>query len=260
MRAGLVHAINNKRMKKGMKETGLVIFDEAAISKVDALIQTAETVHDISSEIKKCFTIAEIRKGLEQFFTPKIMADYVIPLMNTSGGFRTDRDPKQINRKTNKPNEPYSMEEARGCVIDALIDGVGITGNQFNIISSRHYITKEGFEAKLNKMKDLQYTIIPGIPKIMTGGAIVDMEITWCKAGGKEQKKTLPICAKLADGQGADVAVGKAMRKSRAWLFTKVTGREIGDADVEDDTKTINIKAEVITESKAQDLFNGGDK
>jgi hypothetical protein len=234
----------------------LVKFDEQAIAKVDDLINSVEVVHGIKSEIKKCITIVDIRKGLEKFFTDEVMKQYVLPLMNTSSGFRTDRDPKNIDKKTNKPFEPYPVEVVKSCIIDGFLDGVGLCGNQMNIIASRHYVTKEGFGAKLDKIPDLAYKIIPQVPKMASGGALVDMAITWQKSAGKEFKETLPICVKLADGQGADVANGKALRKARAWLFTKVTGREIADGEADDDAKTINIKAEDVT-GKANDLFKG---
>ena len=73
-----------------------------------------------------------------------------MPLMNTKVGFRTDRDGKPDKNGRVKP--PYEVATVREAIIDAAIIGLLPTGNQFNIISSTMYPTKEGYTALLKKI------------------------------------------------------------------------------------------------------------
>ena len=50
---------------------------------------------------------------------------------------------------------------------------------------------------------------------------------------GKKGEKELELAIRVNRGMGADAIIGKALRKARAWLYTTVTGQEVGDGDVE---------------------------
>jgi hypothetical protein len=228
-----------------MKETGLVKWDRKTVEVLDKAAEMGLSAASIQSKFEKAFTIAEAVSQLRAQLSPE-MVKPIMSLQNTSLGFRTD-----------KP-AGYDDITVRDCVIEATLRGLNPCGNEWNIIAGRCYITKEGFQNLLRQVPGLSYAIIPGIPHIKENGAIIEMEIRY-KYNGKESTEKLPVCVKVNTGMGADAIIGKATRKARAWLYSAITGQEIGDGDVQEDgMKT--IKAEVITESKAQDLFNGGDK
>jgi hypothetical protein len=59
---------------------------------------------------------------------------------NTPLGFRTDKE------------GGYPDHVLRDCVIMAMLDSLGFSGNQFNIIAGQYYVTKEGWSELLEQM------------------------------------------------------------------------------------------------------------
>ena len=60
-------------------------------------------------------------------------------LMNTGIGFKTDRP-------NDKCREVYSDEIIKNCVVQAIMHGLRIHGNEFNILGGNFYATKEGLD------------------------------------------------------------------------------------------------------------------
>lgn len=204
----------------------------------DVIKTLNETVISVISStgmqgFEKAFLIAEATGKLKAALTP----EYMKPIMQLQGsklGFKTDKDEEG----------GYLMEVVRNCLIEAVLTGVQPFGNQFNIIAGNCYITKEGFGYMLPKFPGLDYEIIPQLPRInneRTSAAIV-MEIVWTLNGVREERKIdFPI--RMNKFMGTDAVIGKATRKARAWLFSKLTGIEIGDGDVNDiDHKVVDTK------------------
>ena len=199
-------------------ETAIVALDEAAKTGMMALAET--------NAFRKTFALAEAMGQLRGLLNPEVMKPFM-NLQGTSLGFKTDRDSK----------DGYPLEVVRDCVIEATINGVSTVGNEFNIIAGRCYITKEGFGHKLNDFEGLSFTITPSVPGMKGGGAVVDMQIEWT-LNGVAKEKVLSIPVKVNNGMGADAIIGKATRKARAWLWTAITGQELGEADASEE---INI-------------------
>ena len=105
-------------------------------------------------QFQKAFMMASGIGQLRKMISNEMM-DQIMPLMNTSLGFKTDKDPNQEDWKTKKPHVPYSKEIVKDCLIEAVLRGVQPVGNQFNIISAGCYITKEGFTRLLKNRKRL---------------------------------------------------------------------------------------------------------
>ena len=59
---------------------------------------------------------------------------------NTPLGFKTDKE------------GGYPDHVLRDCVIMAMLDSLGFSGNQFNIIAGQYYVTKEGWSELLEQM------------------------------------------------------------------------------------------------------------
>ena len=88
---------------------------------------------------------------LRQALTPEAIAA-VHELEGTALGFKTD-----------KFDGKYPDDTIRMCVIEAMLRGVSIVGNQFNVIKGNFYIARNGWEAKLRKAGCTQ--IVPTIGK-----------------------------------------------------------------------------------------------
>lgn len=205
-----------------------------------------------ASQFKKMFLLAGAMTDLKALLTPQVMAP-VMALQNTSTGFKTDNP------------SGYSVDVVRECIIEACIQGVFPTGNEFNIIAARCYITKEGFGHKLRDVNGLYYSITPGIPKTCgESGAIVKMLINWT-INKKQSQREIEFAIRVNKGMGADAIIGKATRKARAWLYAEVTGNEAPDGDVDDgqiidveDSRSEFEKDARATAGKTPDAPNGG--
>lgn len=199
----------------------LVIANET-IAALDRAATTGLIAQKEASQFKKMALIAGSIQELRALLTPQVMKP-IMALQNTSIGFLTDR-----------PNGGYDVDTVRDCLIEATLTGVFPVGNEFNIISARCYTTKEGFGHKLRDIFGLQYIITPGIPRnVSEAGAVVKMRIEWTYNGQKSDRE-LEFAIRVNKGMGADAIIGKATRKARAWLFTAVTGQEVGEGDVGD--------------------------
>lgn len=212
-------------------------------AKNDTLeLQVAKQLNDSVSSVisennligfEKAYLIAKAAEKLQSLLTP----EYMKPIMALQGnrlGFKTDKDKEK----------GYDEATVKNCLIEAVLTGVQPFGNQFNIIAGNCYITKEGFGYLLGNFKGLSYEIVPSLPRIDTtkGSAAVSMKIKW-RLGTHEGERDIDFAIKVNNFMGADAVIGKATRKARAWLYSTITGVEIGDGDVEfQDAQVISSK------------------
>ena len=190
------------------------------VEKLDLIASEARGLVQSGEAFTRAIAVADAVSRLREALTPDVM-DAVMTLQNSALGFRTD-----------KPNG-YPVETVRDCLIEATMNGVYPVGNEFNIITGRAYITKEGYGRKLREIPGLAYSIVPGIPKAANGGAVIDMQVR-ASMGTEAISETLPVCVKVNSGMGADAIIGKATRKARKWLFERLTGCETSDGEVGD--------------------------
>jgi len=179
---------------------------------------------------EKAYLIANAAGELKKLLTP----EYMKPIMDLQGN--------KLGFKTDKPTG-YDEATVKNCLIEAVLTGVQPFGNQFNIIAGNCYITKEGFGYLLAKFPGLTYEIIPALPRINSdkSSAAILMKVEWT-LGGQSKTRELDIPTKMNQYMGTDAVIGKATRKARAWLFSTITGTEIGDGDASEmDAKSIPI-------------------
>lgn len=153
-------------------------------------------------------------------------------LQNSKIGFLTDS------------KSGYMNDTLRECIIYTTMIGLMPVGNQFNIISGKPYITKEGFTALLRKIPNLRYQLRPNIPQRNDGIVTVTTEIVW-SINGTQRSETITFPVVANNGMGNDAILGKAERKAKAWLYNEITNSCIGDGDAEEvtiDTKHVEIK------------------
>jgi hypothetical protein len=187
----------------------------------------------MADELAVAQAIVDLRRAL----TPEVMTP-ILALMNTDLGFKTDRDPNQINSKTNQPNVPYSADVVRDVVIEAKLRGFRAVGNEFNIIAGRFYAAQNGFFRKLTDGKSFpglsNFRDSYGLPKMGTNGATVVAKATWTLAGkpdSYEQEFGIRVNASM----GADAVLGKARRKLCKRVHDILLGINTPDAEVGDD-------------------------
>lgn len=191
------------------------------------------------SSIMAALNLAASINDLRILFDQPEIKERIIALQDTPLGFRTDRDPKvkrgKKNRQTGvweeKFNTPYPYEIVKEAAIEALLRGLQLVGNQFNIISERFYCPKEGFEALIRRLAFVtDFRPVIGVPKTLSGGSVVDCRATWMQ-NGKSQSLEASIPVKSDDYSGVDQLVGKATRKFLKRCYECMTGNSIPEGD-----------------------------
>lgn len=206
---------------KESEKQELVVANET-IAALDKAAENGLLAQKEVSQFKRAFMIAETIGELRNILTPKVM-DPFMKLQNTSIGFKTDNP------------GGYPVDVVRDCVIEATLKGVYTVGNEFNIIQRQCYITKEGFGHKLKSIPNFGWIETPGIPRINAecSGAVIRVHLEWT-LNKQKFEKDLDLAIRANRGMGPDAIIGKAIRKARAWLYTAVTGQEVGDGEAED--------------------------
>lgn len=173
---------------------------------------------------EKSYLVASAISSLSELLTSEYMKP-IMALQGTRLGFRTDKD----------KSTGYPESVVKNCLIEAVLLGLQPTGNQFNIIAGNMYPTKEGCGHLLNNFKGLSYNLVCSLPKINADktSAAVDVKITW-KINGESKEEMIPIPLKMDAYTSVDALIGKATRKGRAWLLSRVSGMEITDGDIQD--------------------------
>lgn len=210
------------------------------------------------SAFRKAMVTARAIDALNAVLTPDVMK-HIMSLMNTPLGFLTDLMP---GNKKNLP--PYSVEIVKRAVIEALLNGVDWTGNQFNIIAGRMYITQTGYRRKcldVAGLTDLEE--VPGVPANNAGGQMccrvlcrwkldgVQMELT-----DQEGKPGMVFPLITNDYMSPDALIGKAKRKALKVVFERATGNVTPDDDHLDSSQTDQTNAAMTAVSKTESLVD----
>jgi hypothetical protein len=239
--------------------TALVQVDEKALAKLEAVAEECGLkAVDSAGRFTQAMKLSAGIQALREMLTPAIMAR-VMSLQNSPLGFLTDHNPA-----TSKPGqvvEPYGVEVVRDCLIEATLRGFYPVNNEFNIISSRCYGTKNGYARLVKNFPGLSDLILsPGVPA-MAGekGALVPYSAHWRLNGkpdniirkvDKETGEDTRITVRVNFGMGADAIIGKATRKMLAAIYGKITGSEntmpegeVGDEPlIEGSGKTVDVR------------------
>lgn len=211
-------------MEKKQEENALIVM---AREKFELACKDAQQL-TIVNNFGAAFVAVGVVNKLREALTDDVMKQVFMPLMNTTIGFRTDRDPKRVDKNGRAP-QPYSIAVVRDAIIDAVAFGLMPTGNQMNIISERMYPTKEGYTALLRKI-GCKYFISYGTPKLNENTADVECRISY--EYGAEKKSFNYTANVKKDGYSSiDQIKGKAERKAKKTLYEYLTGVDLGDAD-----------------------------
>jgi hypothetical protein len=198
--------------------------------------QVAIVLADKSVGIEKAFVIASAMEILDAHLTPEIMK----PIMRLQGsklGFKTDKDFVKIEGTNRYEKGPgYPLDVVKNCFLEMSLIGLQPVFNQWNIIGSNSYVTKEGADTLLKNMTELQEFLIVHeevnqSPDKRT--ASVKSKIKWV-IDGEEHTQIIVFPVKSDSYTTFDSLVGKADRKAKIWLFNKLKGISISDGDAED--------------------------
>jgi hypothetical protein len=209
---------------------------ETTSHAVSTFCSTGDGEVNVMAALEIAASVQDLRTLFE---TPEIK-DRIVALQDSPIGFRTDKDPKVWNKGKNAYNEPYQYPVVRDCAIEATLRGLQLVGNQWNIISSRQYTTKEGFEYLIRRAKGVtDFKPVLGVPRSVNGGAIIECKATW-QVNGKPQSLEASIPVKSDDYSGADQLLGKATRKFLKRCYEMMSGQSAPDGDVETDAITVS--------------------
>ena len=231
--------------------SALTIVPAADVQKLDDTAEHYEVaIRSCKHRFERAFLLAEAMIKLRELLTPQMMTP-IMGLMNNRLGFLTDKNPSRPNRDGSKP-APYSIEVVRDCAIEAMMQGVRLVDNEFNIISGGSYITRNGFTRKLRDYEDLtDLKIVLGVPRYNSEktGVVVTCKATW-KLKGQAGDLEADIPIRTDSGSTVDNLLGKADRKFKARIYAQLTGSELGEGEVEDlpaGTKNVTGTAEAGT-------------
>jgi hypothetical protein len=202
-------------MRKAIESTALAEIDDAVLGFTDEMIGRGADITQRTDlgPFRKAFGMAGAITMLRQQITEQHMG-LLMPLQNSAMGFLTD----------NKGG--YPVEVVKECVIEAVLRGFAVTGNEFNIISGRFYATKNGLARKVREfpgLTDLRLNL--GVPEVGREGQVVDARATW-RLNGKADELARLIPVKVNAGMGPDAILGKATRKLLASVYGVLTGSE----------------------------------
>lgn len=233
----------------------------AIIKKVDenVIIEIEQACQDCSlatlqklSPIRRTLALANGMQTIRKHLTGPLMAD-IMALANTPLGFLTDRKPGQKD-KEGKEIKPYTESTIRDAVIEAMLRGASIIGNEFNVIAGSCYLTKQYFERMLREWPGLtELRVTEGVPttSMSAGGALVPMLATWKLNGQADQlvcdhtsDGDYRIAVRVNSGMGTDAILGKAKRKAFARIFARITGSQwVAEQADMDAPYTIDVEA-----------------
>lgn len=191
-------------------------------------------------KFERALVMADVINELRDALTDNNMKS-LMGLQGSKLGFVTDKDREG----------GYKMPVVRDCLIEATLRGLEPCGNQFNIIAGNMYVTKEGFKYLLDKVPGLTWKISNELPRMNETSAAVVMKVKWKMNGGEWQEEKLDVAVKVNKFMGTDAVIGKAERKSRAWLYNNFTVDEIVDGDAEDVTIELTEVKKDAVEKKA---------
>lgn len=144
-----------------------------------------------TSTLERAVLMAQGMQVAKKYVASNI--ETLAPLADSELGFLTDR--------TTGKKQPYSNTELVAPIVTALMRGVPLVGNCFNVMSGRCYVTTQGY--------DYLFAIRDGcdVPTVKIGNVEITHEPRW----DKERDRGIPGTARVA-AIGEVIANGKLYR------------------------------------------------
>lgn len=206
--------------------------------QIDTLAETSKKYNPVTlrgmEALDRAFTTAQGIQELRAAVTP--LMPLIAALHNSPLGFDSDRNPTKGPLK----DGPYPAEVVVDCVVEALMRGLQLSGNEFNLLMSRCYTTLNGYKRLVEELPgitDLDHAQSP--PFTQGGHTCVKVNATWQYNGVKMRLKDASgnpwaIYAIRANaGMGADGIIGKAKRRMYKAIYEKCTGTRFTEPEEE---------------------------
>lgn len=221
-------------------------FTDATLDEIDQIVQThGPALLKAGKGLRESIALSHAIQRMRAIVSLALVESDIMGLMNTSLGFKTDRPDKR------KKLPAYTPEEVRDPLIEAVLRGARVTGNEFNVLFGGCYLTKEYFVRKVMEFPGVSNVIpTPGVAqKVGEDGALVPFTVRWLLNGeemveervehgkrGEPGYRDERIPVKVNFGMGADAIIGKASRKIFAAVYARLTGATspLPDGDVDD--------------------------
>ena len=208
---------------------------------------------NVEGELQKAVLISQGIRQLREIVTDEVMAP-IMHLMGSRLGFVTDKDEKP---------EKYTIAQVKEVVIEGLLNGVFPYNNQFNIITAKLYIAKNGYTYKISKLQgitDFKWNHFL-LNKTDGGHHWVGFKGAWKKDGiANSLDGEIPV--KKYSTDGPDVVMGKAERKLKYRCYCAMTETDVTENEEMDAAEFVEGNKQLETSSlqnRAAEI-TGGDK
>jgi hypothetical protein len=223
------------------------LLDQNVLAKSENIDSLVAAFHEQNfSGFQLALATAKYMGQLREMIDDEYMKS-IMPLAGSRIGFKSDKD---------KGNDKYPVNVVRDCLIESTLIGLQPIGNQWNIIGGNMYVTKEGGEYLLSKIKGLSsYEVIPDIPEMRNEkSATVKCLLKWEYLGEKKEK-TVNFPIKVNAYMSDDAILGKAKRKSYVEIINSIKGTNLVDSDLEDrDVTAPKSKLEITLEKEGRKI------
>lgn len=223
---------------------------EDKISKMEEISQRFQLENQsVEGHLRKSLLIAEGVRALDELVTDDVM----IPIMYLMGkgdlGFVTDKDRENLKNQ-------YTTAEVKPVFIESQLRGLMPSGNQWNILVGKLYITKNGYTHILNHIPGFTDLFIDPQPAVYGKEyATIDFDAAW-KMNGIEQKLsgTIPVHVNRKGDyvDKIDGIMGKADRKIKYRIHCQVTNTKATESDEIDRSEMNNQSVKQLTSLEQQ--------
>ena len=204
----------------------------------EQVIAARASVMAAQGELAKVVAYAKAIKVLKEQLRPHM--DDIMSLQGSPLGYAVD-------------GKDYGPDVVMGVIVEGLLRGFSITGNEITIISGRFYGNKNGFERIVKSWPGLSHLeLMPTVPVAQGDkGALVGGYVAWKLNGvanridfASDSSGDCRISVRVNGGKGADAIIGKAKRKMLARVLERISGIPQTDPEDDDgDLKTIDSTA-----------------
>lgn len=232
---------------------------------IDSLLKDLKSLSSNMQEFEKSLYYAHYLIEIKKSFTDDVM-ELIRSLMNTNIGFKTDRNPLMSRGVT-----PYNDEVIINCAVQAMMHGLRIHGNEFNIIGGNFYVTKEGLErivpSNPNLEEELNTSIESAAPNEKSGNWLIVYQYSYKLKSRAKVNKSLKVIVKgrLKNSKDSekefeiplDAVLGKAKRKLLKHIYNEMNNSLDSNfmrLEDTDDAEEIGLESEKTEKVKISSL------
>lgn len=211
---------------------------------MNKLISEIQQINENWTHYEKSIAYGHYLTEIKNQITGKPL-EIIKSLMNTGIGFKTDRP-------NDKCRDVYSDEIIKNCVVQAIMHGLRIHGNEFNILGGNFYATKEGLDRIVHNNPLLEEKVKDKVKSFRqddkTGIWGITFEYSYKLKGESKVTEEITVLVKGKMGNydiPFDAVMGKAKRKLFKAVYNEMTqGFKLEDSDDIDDIETEKVIAE----------------